>query len=149
MRRSEYAENCTISLREVGTKFTNPRDIKDYLKAKNSCILTRSIGAFIQKFAPYISTFADIMTKRIVKLEQEDIESAEMSFIPTTLSEFKNNTYYTLPSLIKKYQGFLPASKALENKTFKGEPIYLKKDLTELHTRERWRKHGRQVRKTE
>ena len=89
------------------------------------------------------------MTKRIVKLEQEDIESAEMSFIPTTLSEFKNNTYYTLPSLIKKYQGFLPASKALENKTFKGEPIYLKKDLTELHTRERWRKHGRQVRKTE
>ena len=103
LKQSEVAQNCTICVREVGTRFTNPRDIKDYLKAKSSCILTRSIELFIQKFAPYISTFADNLTKRIVKLEQEDIESAEMSFIPTTLSEFKNNTYYTLPTLIKKY----------------------------------------------
>ena len=28
---------------------------------------------------------------------------------------------------------------------FKNEAIYLKKDITDLHTNERWRKDGRQV----
>jgi hypothetical protein len=43
-----------------------------------------------------------------VKFEEKKIESLEMSFIPITLNEFKNNKYYTLPSITRKYQGFLP-----------------------------------------
>ncbi len=68
-----------------------------------------------------------------------------MSYGPQTMGEFKNNKFFTLESTIKKYQGFMPSAKPIEDQTFKGEPIYLKKDLSELHTSERWRKHGRQV----
>ena len=59
------------------------------------------------------------------------------------MAEFRGNRYYTLPSLIKKYQGFLPNAQPLQEKSFKGEPIFLKRDLTELHTSERWLKLGR------
>ena len=61
------------------------------------------------------------------------------------MAEFKNSKYYVLPSLIRKYQGFVPSAQPIEGKLFRGEPIYLRRDLTELHTRERWMKHGRKV----
>ncbi len=61
--------------------------------------------------------------------------------IPATFNEFKNNKYYTLASSVKKYQGFLPTARPIEGLEFKGEPVYLRKDITELHTIERWRKH--------
>lgn len=82
-------------------------------------------------------------TKRIIKLEDENIEKIEKSFIPSTFGEFKNNKYYTLPSLIRKYQGFIPSALPIENNNFKGEPIFMKKDISELHTIERWRKYAR------
>jgi len=41
-------------------------------------------------------------------LEEQSLEQIEMSQVPQTISEFKGNKYYTLPSLIKKYQGFTP-----------------------------------------
>jgi hypothetical protein len=80
-----------------------------------------------------------------VRQEDSEIERLEMRWVPETLNEFKNSKYYTLLSTIKKYQGILPGAKPLQVRDFKGEPIYLKKDLTELHTQERWRKHSRQV----
>jgi hypothetical protein len=64
-----------------------------------------------------------------------------MKMIPATFNEFKNNKYYTLASSVKKYQGFLPTARPIEGLEFKGEPVYLRKDITELHTIERWRKH--------
>lgn len=70
-----------------------------------------------------------------------------MKLIPTTLNEFKNSKYYTIPSCIRKYQGLLPNAKPLDEGkiNYKGEMIYMKTDITELHTQERWRKHQRQV----
>lgn len=75
--------------------------------------------------------------------ENRKLESIEMTYVPNAVSEFKNSKYYTIPSVIKKYQGFMPNAEPLEDKTFRGEPIYHKSDLTELHTTERWKKHGR------
>ena len=68
-----------------------------------------------------------------------------MKLLPSTLNEFKNNKYYTLESSIKKYQGIMPSAKPLEGMDFKGDLVYLKKDLTELHTVERWKTHQRKV----
>ena len=54
------------------------------------------------------------------------------------MNEFKNNKYYILPSLVRKYHGFLPAAQPLPGKQINGEPIFYKKDVSELHTKERW-----------
>ena len=78
-------------------------------------------------------------------MEEKFLEKLEMQFIPSTTNEFKYNKYYTVPSLIKKYEGFLPNAQPLEGKFFKGEPIFYKKDLSELHTLDRWKRHNRQV----
>ena len=72
-----------------------------------------------------------------------------MKLIPSTFNEFKNSKYYALPSTIKKYQGFLPTAKPVANLKFKEEQVYLRQDLTELHTEERWKKHMREVREGE
>eukprot|EP00347_Sterkiella_histriomuscorum_P000058 403377346 len=133
MRKQAYinkSQDFTMFMREIGTTYVHHKFIKDYLKAKNSCILTKYVEEFVGKFAP-------------------SIETLEQSFIPSTTNEFKNNKYYTLPSLIRKYQGFLPNAVPLDDKTFKGEPIFLRKDISELHTVERWRKYARQVKSKE
>jgi hypothetical protein len=66
-----------------------------------------------------------------------------MKLIPQSFNEFKNSKYYTLLSSIRKYQGILPSAQPLKDVEFKGEKIYLRTDITELHTKERWRKHQR------
>ena len=43
----------------------------------------------------------------------------------------------------------MPKAEPLKDVLFKGEQVYLRKDITELHTAERWRKHQRQVRPNE
>ncbi|CDW80898.1 dna repair protein rad4 containing protein [Stylonychia lemnae] len=149
MRKPNKSQQYQVFMREIGTTFVNQKFIKDYLKSKNSCILTKFVEDFIHKFAPYISHYADKKVKGIIQLEQEQIEQTEMNFIPSTTNEFKNNKYYTLPSIIKKYQGFLPQAQPLPDKNFKGEPIFLKKDVSELHTVERWRRHAREVKRGE
>lgn len=54
-------------------------------------------------FGPYLAGCADGKTKQIIKLEDRTIEAMEMQQIPSTVAEFKNNKYYTVPSMVKKY----------------------------------------------
>lgn len=114
----------------------------DYLKAKSTCILTRTVEEYIHMFGFYVSNFAHKDLRPIIDMEDKEIRQREMKLVPTTMNEFKNNKYYTLPSLLRKYQGFLPTAKPLDF-TFgkQAEPVYLRTDVTELHTVERWRKH--------
>ena len=52
------------------------------MKAKNSCILSRSVTNFITSFGLYLERSADFKTRRIVNLEEKQIETVEMSVIP-------------------------------------------------------------------
>lgn len=85
-------------------------------------------------FGKYKALYADAKTARIISREAKQIVETEMKLIPSTVNEFKNSKYYVLPSLIRKYQGFVPTAYTQEDLKFKGEQIYLKEDLTELHT---------------
>ena len=51
-------------MKDVGTSMVPLKAIKTYLKAKGSCILTRTVEQYIDMFAPYVGTFADERTKR-------------------------------------------------------------------------------------
>ena len=91
---------------------------------------------------------ADKFTQELILREHKAMEKLEMSIIPETSKEFANSKYYCLDSSIRKYQGLLPHAKPLEQ-TFKGEDIYLRKYVTELHTTERWLKYRRCVKEGE
>jgi len=87
--------------------------------------------------------------KDVIDKEEEQIRKLEMAVIPESMQEFKSSKYFILPSMIRKYHGFLPNARPVTEKTFKGEQIFSKEEVTELHTKERWRKLQRQVRQGE
>lgn len=91
----------------------NEREINTYLKAKNSCILTRTVEDYLDLFGQYLTHFADSLIGKLIQYETQEIERLEMRWVPETLNEFKNSKYYTLVSTIKKYQGLLPSAKAV------------------------------------
>lgn len=75
-------QNNVLFFRDIGANYVESKNIKNYLKAKYSCILTRSVEDYLHKFAPYISGYADVRTKRIIKLEDTHLEKTEMSYVP-------------------------------------------------------------------
>ena len=56
-------------MRDIGPLYVGNKDIKDFLKAKNSCILTRYVDDYIHKYSPFISYYADTKVARLAKLE--------------------------------------------------------------------------------
>ena len=72
-----------------------------------------------------------------------------MLVIPQTLREFRNSAHYFLASQLSKYQGFKPNTKPVPSQVFKGEPVYLRSCVVELHTPERWLKYRRMVLESE
>ena len=50
---------------------------------------------------------------------------------------------------MRKYQGLIPGARPVEGLEFRGESVFLKKHVTELHTSERWLKHRREVKPRE
>ncbi len=97
------------------------KELPRYLKSKGSCILTRTVNEYIEKFGLYIAAYAPDKVRRIIYWENAQITAKEMKLIPTTFNEFKNNKYYVLPSTIKKYQGFLPTATPIPDMHFKTE----------------------------
>ncbi len=71
--------------------------------------------------------------------EDESFTELEKKDIPLNPREFRYSRHYILPSMLRKYQAFLPQAKPLEIK-FHEELIYHKKDLCNLHSRARWRR---------
>lgn len=93
---------------------------KQFIKSKNSCILTREIERLLDKlgcqFNPQIP--CSLLSKEVILRDQQKASLLEMSFIPTTMNEFKNSKHYTLTSILKKYQGLSPnAQPVIEGST--------------------------------
>jgi xeroderma pigmentosum group C-complementing protein len=67
----------------------------------------------------------------------------ERQGLPTTIEGFRSHATFVLARHIGKYQALRPGSKAMG--MHRGEPYYLKEDVGEVHTAERWRRLGREV----
>lgn len=91
-------------------------------------------------------TLADIMDQRENKVLEQKVEE-ETKSLPTTIEGFKNHKEFVLKRHITKYQILVPGCKA--HGAHKGEPFYLKSDLRDIHTAERWKRLGREVKSTE
>jgi hypothetical protein len=74
------------------------------VKAKNGCILTTFINQLVLQFSG--GAFNDLVD--LLSQQKKKIEGLEKLVVPETLQEFRNSSYYCLPSQIKKYEGFLP-----------------------------------------
>lgn len=91
--------------------------VKAFVKAKNSCLLTPFINLLVLKFSG--GAFSDLVD--LLQRQKKKIESLEKLVIPETLKEFRNSSYYCLPSQIKKYEGLLPKAKPIDGLLFKNE----------------------------
>ena len=80
-------------------------------------------------------------------IEMEHKVAKELKSLPTTIDGFKNHKEFILKRHINKYQILLPGSAAVG--VHKGEPYYLRKDLRDIHTADRWKRLGRQVKAEE
>ena len=89
---------------------------------------------------------ADLVEQRENK-ELEDKVAAETSAVPATIEGFKNHKDFVLKRHITKYQVLVPGCKVYG--AHKGEPFYLKSNLRDIHTADRWKRLGRQVKITE
>lgn len=56
-------------MREVCVLHVHDKDLMAYLKAKGSCILTRYLEDFLQKYSAFIPYYADELTARIIKAD--------------------------------------------------------------------------------
>lgn len=79
---------------------------------------------------------------------REDAELAQRAqlaqrSLPTTIDGFKSHPLYVLQRHISRYQDLAPGAKACG--LHRGEAYFLREDVCELHTAERWRREGRQV----
>ena len=63
--------------------------------------------------------------------------------LPTTIEGFKCHPRYVLQRHITKYQSLKPDSSTCG--LHRGEAYYLREDIVELHTNDRWRRLGREV----
>lgn len=84
-----------------------------------------------------------------LRLAREEAElasraAAQAAALPTTIDAFKQHPLYVLERHITKYCALVPGAKPLG--AHKGEPFFSKVDVQELHTAERWRREGRDVR---
>ncbi|CAG8620311.1 11974_t:CDS:10 [Dentiscutata erythropus] len=77
------------------------------------------------------------------KIEDSSLHSMEISErIPTTISHFLNHPLYALERHLKKFEIIFPTTPIIGH--IKGEPIYPRKNVKQLHTVETWLREGRQ-----
>jgi len=65
--------------------------------------------------------------------------------MPTSQAQFRHHPLYVLPKFIGKYEIIWPED-AEPAGTFKEMPVYWRKNLYKLHTKDKWVQEGRQVR---
>ncbi|RKP08465.1 hypothetical protein THASP1DRAFT_29729 [Thamnocephalis sphaerospora] len=80
--------------------------------------------------------------------EDAELLSHELSEkMPTTVSEFNNHPLYALERHLKKFEILSPREPVIGH--IRGEPIYPRSCVKQLHTAEAWLKEGRQIKKGE
>ncbi|CAG8565605.1 3313_t:CDS:10 [Cetraspora pellucida] len=78
------------------------------------------------------------------KIEDSNLHSMEISErIPTTIGHFINHPLYALERHTKKFEIIFPKTPIIGH--IRGEPIYPRKNVKQLHTVETWLREGRQV----
>ncbi|KAI6647545.1 DNA repair protein complementing XP-C cells-like [Oopsacas minuta] len=81
------------------------------------------------------------------RLEDKQLMSIQLSLpSPSTLSQYKCNPIYILERHILKFQAIYPAD-VLPVGIFRGDRVYHRDNVMELHTRENWLKEGRVISK--
>ena len=96
-------------------------------------------------FEQHISSLKSVLINRI---EDRELARKCKEDLPQNIKEFRVSEHYTLNSLLKKYQGLKVTSQPMQIK-FKDEDIYMRSDIEELHSRSKWMRYGRKVRKGE
>ena len=74
------------------------------------------------------------MAKEVILREQQKACLLEMSFIPTTIGEFKNSKHYTLPSILKKYQGLSPNAQPIIEGSTSDINLFLSYHISHMQT---------------
>ncbi|KXZ44021.1 hypothetical protein GPECTOR_75g745 [Gonium pectorale] len=72
---------------------------------------------------------------------------SQLAGLPTSIDGFKSHPMYVLKRHIGKYEALRPGTAPLG--LHRGEPYFPRAQLSVLHTVERWRREGRQVRDSE
>jgi xeroderma pigmentosum group C-complementing protein len=75
--------------------------------------------------------------------ELEARAAAERRGLPTTVAGFKAHAEFVLARHVGRHQALAPGARAAG--VHRGEAYYLRSDLGEVHTAERWRRMGREV----
>ncbi|KAJ3145272.1 hypothetical protein HDU86_001108 [Geranomyces michiganensis] len=79
-------------------------------------------------------------------VEDKQLRSAVFNeAMPKSLAGFKNHPLYALERHLLKYEAIYPIGPEHQVGVFKGEPVYKRSSVQELHTKEAWLKLGRQV----
>lgn len=117
------------------------------LKIKSQCPLVRIFDDLLDYFKPF--AFEKGLIGKLTLKEAKAIEHIERLQIPQSVIEFRSSKYFTTESQMKKYSGLLPNAKPVSDAFFKKEPVYLKSDVTTLHSKDVWKRYGRQVKEGE
>ncbi|KAF8788031.1 DNA repair protein complementing XP-C cells like protein [Argiope bruennichi] len=127
--------------------FDNSSHIKDVTKRYCKNYMTFNIK---QRVVPdwwdeTLAPFAPPNTK-LDKEEEENIESVLINQpLPHTVSGFKNHPLYALKRHLLKFEAIYPPDAAPVG-FIRKEPVYLRENVVQLHSRETWLKEARVVR---
>jgi hypothetical protein len=71
LQYSDYTQSydSTIFIREIGVNYVFERELPRYLKSKGSCILTRTVDEYVEKFGLFIAAYAPDKLRRIIYFE--------------------------------------------------------------------------------
>ena len=106
-----------------------------FFKAKNSCVLTPYVDMLSTKFGEFSPLYpCDAEVSTVLREYEKLSETLERKIVPETAKEFRNSLHYCLPSQLRKYQGIMPGAGPVAGLGLKGEKVYLRKHVSELHT---------------
>lgn len=100
----------------------------------------------LEKVGTMTQPWVDLINQREDK-ELDQKATKELKALPTTIEGFKNHVDYVLKRHVGKYQILVPKAEAAG--MHKGEPYYFRKDLVDIHTADRWKRLGREIKSEE
>lgn len=121
----------------IDTSIAHCRDPLAFMRSKNAHLLTPYVAQLLKTFGGW-----HLQSNTVQSISQQ-VKQIEMKIVPQTAKEFRNSQYYCLPTQLRKYDGLKPGFQPLFD--WKGQPVYSREAVTELHTRERWLKYRREV----
>mmetsp|Transcript_6363 Transcript_6363/g.7301 ORF Transcript_6363/g.7301 Transcript_6363/m.7301 type:complete len:424 (-) Transcript_6363:288-1559(-) len=132
-------------MKEVTLKYCS--QFQRMLAVKNSLYLQENLTSEIELFGSFFSTCCvDKSLALAIEAEDREIYNLERYYIPEKYNGFRSHKHFVLESLLGKYQFLRPGAKPFNGMKFKTEPIYLRSDVVNLHSKEQWKRLRREVR---